>query len=54
MMADILAENLSGKSIATEAGTELGTLYNITESQGESPRLQSWDESDRRRHNCLR
>ena len=29
-MSDILAENLSGKSIMGSDGTELGLLYNIT------------------------
>ena len=29
-MADILAENLSGKAVMTADGTELGDLYNIT------------------------
>ncbi|MFB6108496.1 MAG: PRC-barrel domain-containing protein [Haloplanus sp.] len=29
-MADILAENLSGKSVMGSDGTELGMLYNIT------------------------
>ena len=29
-MADILAENLSGKSVMGVDGTELGRLYNIT------------------------
>jgi sporulation protein YlmC with PRC-barrel domain len=29
-MADILAENLSGKAIMGTDGTELGMLYNIT------------------------
>ncbi|MFB6304807.1 MAG: PRC-barrel domain-containing protein [Haloferacaceae archaeon] len=29
-MADILAENLSGKSVMGTDGTELGMLYNIT------------------------
>ncbi|MFB6267850.1 MAG: PRC-barrel domain-containing protein [Halodesulfurarchaeum sp.] len=29
-MADILAENLSGKSVMGADGTELGRLYNIT------------------------
>ncbi|MFB6301988.1 MAG: PRC-barrel domain-containing protein [Haloferacaceae archaeon] len=29
-MADILAENLSGKSVMGDDGTELGMLYNIT------------------------
>ncbi|MFB6114365.1 MAG: PRC-barrel domain-containing protein [Halodesulfurarchaeum sp.] len=29
-MADILAENLSGKSVMGADGTELGQLYNIT------------------------
>jgi sporulation protein YlmC with PRC-barrel domain len=29
-MADILAENLSGKSVMGADGTELGMLYNIT------------------------
>ena len=29
-MADILAENLSGKAVMGSDGTELGMLYNIT------------------------
>ncbi|WP_246998656.1 PRC-barrel domain-containing protein [Halosolutus gelatinilyticus] len=29
-MSDILAENLSGKSVMGSDGTELGLLYNIT------------------------
>ncbi|THE64915.1 photosystem reaction center subunit H [Salinadaptatus halalkaliphilus] len=29
-MSDILAENLSGKSVMGSDGTELGMLYNIT------------------------
>jgi sporulation protein YlmC with PRC-barrel domain len=29
-MADMLAENLSGKSVMGADGTELGRLYNIT------------------------
>ncbi|GAD52238.1 hypothetical protein MBEHAL_0998 [Halarchaeum acidiphilum MH1-52-1] len=29
-MADILAENLSGKAVMGSDGTELGLLYNIT------------------------
>lgn len=29
-MADILAENLSGKAVMGADGTELGMLYNIT------------------------
>ncbi|AUX08651.1 PRC-barrel domain protein [Halalkaliarchaeum desulfuricum] len=29
-MADILAENLSGKAVMGTDGTELGDLYNIT------------------------
>jgi sporulation protein YlmC with PRC-barrel domain len=29
-MADILAENLSGKAVMSDDGTELGMLYNIT------------------------
>lgn len=29
-MSDILAENLSGKSVMGTDGTELGLLYNIT------------------------
>ncbi|MFB6186668.1 MAG: PRC-barrel domain-containing protein [Halobacteriaceae archaeon] len=29
-MADILAENLSGKAVMGNDGTELGMLYNIT------------------------
>lgn len=29
-MADILAENLSGKDVMGSDGTELGMLYNIT------------------------
>jgi len=29
-MADILAENLSGKAVMGADGTELGQLYNIT------------------------
>jgi len=29
-MADILAENLSGKAVMGSDGTELGDLYNIT------------------------
>ncbi|SEH49618.1 MULTISPECIES: PRC-barrel domain-containing protein [Halopenitus] len=29
-MADILAENLSGKAVMGADGTELGDLYNIT------------------------
>lgn len=29
-MADILAENLSGKAVMGSDGTELGQLYNIT------------------------
>jgi sporulation protein YlmC with PRC-barrel domain len=29
-MADVLAENLSGKSVMGADGTELGLLYNIT------------------------
>jgi len=29
-MADILAENLSGKAVMSSDGTELGILYNIT------------------------
>ncbi|MEF8830883.1 MAG: PRC-barrel domain-containing protein [Halobacteriales archaeon] len=29
-MPDILAENLSGKSVMGDDGTELGMLYNIT------------------------
>ncbi|AGB14742.1 hypothetical protein Halru_0090 [Halovivax ruber XH-70] len=29
-MSDILAENLSGKSVMGADGTELGLLYNIT------------------------
>ncbi len=29
-MADILAENLSGKAVMGADGTELGELYNIT------------------------
>ena len=29
-MVDILAENLSGKSVMGSDGTELGDLYNIT------------------------
>jgi len=29
-MADILAENLSGKAVMGDDGTELGMLYNIT------------------------
>ncbi|WP_188975047.1 PRC-barrel domain-containing protein [Halocalculus aciditolerans] len=29
-MADILAENLSGKAVMGSDGTELGILYNIT------------------------
>jgi sporulation protein YlmC with PRC-barrel domain len=29
-MADILAENLSGKAVMGSDGTELGELYNIT------------------------
>ena len=29
-MVDILAENLSGKSVMGSDGTELGELYNIT------------------------
>lgn len=29
-MAEILAENLSGKSVVGSDGTELGMLYNIT------------------------
>jgi sporulation protein YlmC with PRC-barrel domain len=29
-MAEILAENLSGKSVVGSDGTELGMLYNVT------------------------
>jgi len=29
-MADVLAENLSGKAVMGSDGTELGMLYNIT------------------------
>ena len=29
-MSDILAENLSGKSVMGSDGTELGMLYNVT------------------------
>ena len=29
-MVDILAENLSGKAVMSDDGTELGDLYNIT------------------------
>ena len=29
-MSDILAENLSGKAVMGDDGTELGMLYNIT------------------------
>jgi sporulation protein YlmC with PRC-barrel domain len=30
VMSDVLAENLSGKSVMGSDGTELGMLYNIT------------------------
>jgi sporulation protein YlmC with PRC-barrel domain len=30
LMSDVLAENLSGKSVMGSDGTELGMLYNIT------------------------
>ena len=29
-MTDILAENLSGKTVVADDGTEIGLLYNIT------------------------